>query len=83
MTGMIHDYVSIYGSRQAFHRQSSLGSLNRLRRARWSSGQAPKEVLNQLQRVAELQKRVAAENSKDRKATIIAEYPDLRDLLEQ
>lgn len=39
-------------------------------------------VLAQLGRVAELQKRVAAEKSKPRKQDIIAEYPDLRDLLE-
>jgi hypothetical protein len=32
--------------------------------------------------VDELQQRVAAENSKARKQLIIAEYPDLRDLLE-
>jgi len=45
-----------------------------------STGQNP--VLAQLSRVAELQKRVAAENSKPRKQEIIAEYPDLRELLE-
>jgi len=39
-------------------------------------------VLSQLRRVKELQERVAAENSKTRKELIIAEYPDLRDLLE-
>jgi DNA ligase-1 len=39
-------------------------------------------VLAQLNRVAELQRRVAAENSKPRKQNIIAEYPDLRELLE-
>jgi hypothetical protein len=44
------------------------------------TGQDP--VLAQLNRVAELQKRVAAENSKPRKQNIIAEYPDLRELLE-
>jgi hypothetical protein len=45
-----------------------------------STGQNP--VLAQLNRVAELQRRVAAENSKPRKQDIIAEYPDLRELLE-
>jgi hypothetical protein len=45
-----------------------------------STGQDP--VLAQLSRVAELQRRVAAENSKPRKQDIIAEYPDLRELLE-
>jgi DNA ligase-1 len=42
----------------------------------------PNPVLAQLNRVAELQRRVAAENSKPRKQNIIAEYPDLRELLE-
>jgi hypothetical protein len=46
-----------------------------------SPGSAP--VVDQLRRVAELQRRVAAENSKSIKQDIIAEYPDLRDLLEQ
>jgi hypothetical protein len=45
-----------------------------------STGQNP--VLAQLGRVAELQRRVAAVNSKPRKQNIIAEYPDLRELLE-
>ncbi|RSH93601.1 hypothetical protein EHS25_006246 [Saitozyma podzolica] len=45
-----------------------------------SPGSAP--VVDQLRRVAELQRRVAAENSKSIKQDIIAEYPDLRDLLE-
>jgi hypothetical protein len=45
-----------------------------------STGQNP--VLAQLNRVAELQGRVAAENSKPRKQDIISEYPDLRELLE-
>jgi hypothetical protein len=45
-----------------------------------STGQNP--VLAQLSRVAELQRRVAAENSIPRKQDIIAEYPDLRELLE-
>ncbi|GFZ50295.1 hypothetical protein JCM24511_08051 [Saitozyma sp. JCM 24511] len=47
-----------------------------------SSGSAPVPVVDQLRRVAELQRRVAAENSKSIKQDIIAEYPDLRDLLE-
>lgn len=45
------------------------------------SGSAP--VVDQLRRVAELQRRVAAENSKLIKQEIIADYPDLRELLEQ
>jgi hypothetical protein len=39
-------------------------------------------VLSQLRRVADLQQRVSAENSKTRKQDIMAEYPDLRNLLE-
>ncbi|WVF68830.1 hypothetical protein IAT40_003603 [Kwoniella sp. CBS 6097] len=39
-------------------------------------------VRKTLRRVAELQKRVASENSKSVKQGIIAEYPDLRELLE-
>ncbi|WWC93135.1 uncharacterized protein L201_008102 [Kwoniella dendrophila CBS 6074] len=39
-------------------------------------------VAEQLSRVAELQSRVSAENSKTVKQQIIAEYPDLRQLLE-
>lgn len=40
-------------------------------------------VREQLQRMGELQARVAAENSKLGKRRIIADYPDLRELLEQ
>ncbi|KAK4683663.1 hypothetical protein P7C73_g6571, partial [Tremellales sp. Uapishka_1] len=40
------------------------------------------DVVHQLERVLELQKRVGAVNSKRGKASIMAEYPDLRDLLE-
>lgn len=47
------------------------------------SAQPISPVLSQLQRVAELQQRVSAENSKQRKGEIITEYPDLRELLEQ
>lgn len=36
----------------------------------------------QLARVADLQRQVAAENSKLEKAAIISRYPDLRELLE-
>ncbi|OCF77701.1 hypothetical protein I204_01699 [Kwoniella mangroviensis CBS 8886] len=39
-------------------------------------------VLHQLKRVAELQSRVSKENSKVGKQMIIAQYPDLRELLE-
>jgi hypothetical protein len=48
----------------------------------FASSTVPNPVLSQLSRVAELQRRVAAENSKPRKQDIIAEYPDLRELLE-
>ena len=48
----------------------------------FASSAGPNPVLAQLSRVAELQRRVAAENSKPRKQEIIAEYPDLRELLE-
>jgi hypothetical protein len=40
-------------------------------------------VISQLRRVADLQKRVGATNSNIEKQGIIAEYPDLRTLLEQ
>ncbi|WVW86558.1 hypothetical protein I302_108608 [Kwoniella bestiolae CBS 10118] len=39
-------------------------------------------IASQLSRIAELQSRVSAENSKMGKQRIIAEYPDLRELLE-
>ncbi|KAL7424834.1 hypothetical protein Q5752_000519 [Cryptotrichosporon argae] len=42
----------------------------------------PRPVVVQLDRVAELQQRTAAENSKAGKARIIGQYPDLRELLE-
>ena len=45
-----------------------------------TKGQSP--VASQLRRVGELQQRVSAENSKIRKQQIIAQYPDLRELLE-
>ena len=45
-----------------------------------TTGQSP--VISQLRRVGELQQRVSVENSKARKQQIIAEYPDLRELLE-
>jgi DNA ligase-1 len=48
----------------------------------FASSTGPNPVLAQLNRVAELQRRVAAENSKPRKQEIIAEYPDLRELME-
>lgn len=53
--------------------------------ARYLSGALPGSapVVDQLRRVAELQRRVAAENSKVTKQEIIAGYPDLRELLEQ
>lgn len=47
------------------------------------STRPPNDVLQQLSRVADLQRRVSAENSKQRKGDIIAQYPDLRKLLEQ
>jgi hypothetical protein len=50
---------------------------------RYSSTPLPGPVLAQLRRVSELQARVALENSKTRKQALIAEYPDLRELLEQ
>jgi hypothetical protein len=57
----------------------------RAARARHLSGAArgDRPVVDQLRRVAELQHRVAADNSKSIKQEIIAEYPDLRELLEQ
>ena len=65
----------------------SLGGLRtfdipQLRYRAFASSTVQNPVLAQLSRVAELQKRVAVENSKARKQDIIAEYPDLRELLE-
>jgi hypothetical protein len=63
--------------------QSSFRTFHRLEAQRQSGPERYDDPIRvQLRRVDELQQRVAAENSKARKQLIIAEYPDLRDLLE-
>lgn len=50
---------------------------------RWKSTQAKSAVIRQLNRVSELRQRVSMENSKTEKERVIADYPDLRALLER
>jgi hypothetical protein len=76
-TGSAGRHLALLSNAHAFHTTGA---------ARDMSGTPPTRVVNpleQVKRVKQLQTQVASVNSKTGKESIIGQYPDLRDLLEQ